>query len=69
MDTMKLINLQLFNDPLNNSLEESKRSPPSSESAPGTTDMKEQKSLLKVPSSKTGTDGLLSLSDINKYQI
>ena len=42
MDTMKRINLQLFNDPLNQSLEESKKSPSSSESAPpGTIDSKE----------------------------
>lgn len=73
LETMQLINMQLFQDPLNNSIEESKKSPSSADSAPARlksdNHSKEIDSKnLKLPSNRPKTDGLLSLSDI-KYQI
>ena len=72
MDMMKLINVQLFNDPLNQSMDESKKSPPSSESPAGllSKPQENQKKSLNnfLAPPRPGTSGLLSLSDI-KYQM
>jgi len=71
LNTMKLINMQLFSNPLNNSLEEPKNSPPSSESAPAAINTQSQskevesnKNLGVPVTRRPKTDGLLSLSDI-----